>query len=159
LPAAEPAVALDNRRFVMDAVRGMQHELSIDELLERERATLHRLHPNEAHEAMLRGAVMIDTRSHEQRVQGGVVPGAIRIHRNVLEWRADPRSGFSDSRIVECSGEVIVMCQQGFSSSLAAATLLRLGVRSATDLIGGFEAWAAAGLPVAPLEPDPIGME
>lgn len=130
----------------------MEHELTIDELLEHDRSLLRRLDPHEAHEAMQRGAVLIDTRSHEQRVAGGVVPGAIRIHRNVLEWRADGRSGFSDPRIAECTAEVIVMCQQGYSSSLAAATLQRLGVRSATDLIGGFEAWVEAGLPVAPIE-------
>ncbi|MDX6594412.1 MAG: hypothetical protein QOJ13_3608 [Gaiellales bacterium] len=160
--AAHPLDAgrvLDNWRRVMDAVRGMSHEFTIDELLERERALLRRLHPHEAHEAMGRGAVMIDTRSHEQRLEGGVVPGTIRIHRNVLEWRADPTSGFANARIVGCMGEVIVLCQQGYSSSLAAASLQRIGVRSATDVIGGFEAWVDAGLPVAPLEPGPAGME
>lgn len=133
----------------------IEHETTIGELLERERATIRRLEPLEALEAMRRGAVMIDTRSHEQRVEGGVVPGAIRIHRNVLEWRADRSSGYSDPRIVDCKAEVIVMCQQGYSSSLAAATLKRVGVRTATDLVGGFEAWVAAGLPVEALEPAP----
>jgi rhodanese-related sulfurtransferase len=151
--------ALDNWRGVMDAVRAMSHELTIDELLARERALLRRLHPHEACEAMSRGAVMIDTRSYEQRLEGGVVPGSIRVHRNVLEWRADPTSGFANDLIVGCTGEVIVMCQQGYSSSLAAATLQRLGVRSATDLIGGFEAWVEAGLPVAPLDPERAGIE
>ena len=121
---------------------------SIDDLLAEARSRYRQLQPAEAREAMERGAVMLDTRSHEQRVAGGLVPGAIRIHRNVLEWRVDPASGYQDPRIAAATGEVIVMCQQGYSSTLAAETLLRLGVDRATDLAGGFEAWAAAGLPV-----------
>ena len=100
---------------------------------------------------MERGAVILDTRSHEQRVAG--LCRAIRIHRNMLEWRVDPSSGYQDPRIAAATGEVIVMCQQGYSSTLAAETLLRLGIDRATDLAGGFEAWAAAGLPVEPYRP------
>jgi len=101
------------------------------------------------------GGVIVDTRSHEQRAAGGIVPGSIRVHRNVLEWRVDPRSGWYDKRFAVYSGPVIVMCQQGYSSSLAAATLQRLGFDRATDMVGGFEAWAAAGLPVEPLGAEP----
>jgi rhodanese-related sulfurtransferase/catechol 2,3-dioxygenase-like lactoylglutathione lyase family enzyme len=123
---------------------------SIDEMLAEARSRYRQLGPAEALEAMGRGAVLIDTRSHEQRVAGGLIPGAIRIHRNVLEWRVDPQSGYADPRVTAATAEVIVMCQQGYSSTLAAETLLRLGVGRATDLAGGFEAWAAAGLPVEP---------
>jgi rhodanese-related sulfurtransferase len=124
----------------------------IDRLLERERRLLRRLSPAESLDAASAGGLIIDTRSHEQRMAGGVVPGSLRIHRNVLEWRVDPSSGYQDPRIAACEGPLIVMCQQGYSSSLAAATLQRLGVDRATDMIGGFEAWTAAGLPTEPLD-------
>ena len=127
----------------------------IDRLLGRERRLLRRLDPHQADEAVRAGGVIVDTRSHEQRVAGGVVPGSIRVHRNVLEWRVDPSSGWYDERFAVYSGPVIVMCQQGYSSSLAAATLQRLGFDRATDMAGGFEAWAAAGLPVQPLGAEP----
>jgi rhodanese-related sulfurtransferase len=127
-------------------------ELSpIDRLVEEDRKLLRRLEPHEADAAVREGGVIIDTRSHEQRVAGGVIPGSIRIHRNVLEWRVDPSSGWFDERLAPYDGPVIVMCHEGYSSSLAAATLQRLGFSRATDLAGGFEAWAAAGLPVEPL--------
>ena len=126
---------------------------TLDDLLAQARMRYRQLAPAEALAAMSRGAVMLDTRSHEQRVAGGLVPGAIRIHRNVLEWRVDPDSGHQDPRIAAATGEVIVMCQQGYSSTLAVETLLRLGVDRATDLAGGFEAWSAAGLPVEPHRP------
>jgi rhodanese-related sulfurtransferase len=128
----------------------------IDRLLGQERLLLQRLDPRQAEEAVRAGGVIVDTRSHEQRVAGGIVPGSIRVHRNVLEWRVDPSSAWYDERFAVYSGPVIVMCQQGYSSSLAAATLQRLGFDRATDMVGGFEAWAAAGLPVQllPAEPD-----
>ena len=103
--------------------------------------------------------MIVDTRSHEQRVSGGVVPGAIRIHRNVLEWRVDPSSPWCDPRFAGHTGPLIVMCQQGYSSTLAAATLQRLGLRNATDMIGGFEAGWPTGLPVEPFQgSDPSGV-
>jgi rhodanese-related sulfurtransferase len=125
----------------------------IDRLLAEERRLLDRLDPQEAFDAVReRGGVIVDTRSHEQRLAGGVIPGAIRIHRNVLEWRVDPSSGWFDQRFATFDGPVIVMCHEGYSSSLAAATLQRLGMTRATDMAGGFEAWAAAGLPVEPFD-------
>jgi rhodanese-related sulfurtransferase len=124
---------------------------AIDRLLDQERRLLARLQPAEALAAAAAGGLIIDTRSHEQRLAGGVVPGAMRIHRNVLEWRVDPSSAYRDPRVAACDGPLIVMCQQGYSSSLAAATLQRLGVSQATDMVGGFEAWVAAGLPTEPL--------
>jgi len=127
----------------------------IDRLVDQERRLLRRLDPHQAEDAVRAGGVIVDTRSHEQRAAGGIVPGSIRVHRNVLEWRVDPRSGWYDKRFAVYSGPVIVMCQQGYSSSLAAATLQRLGFDRATDMVGGFEAWTAAGLPVEPLGAEP----
>ncbi|MDX6523392.1 MAG: hypothetical protein QOI17_905 [Gaiellales bacterium] len=124
---------------------------AIDRLLDQERRLLARLQPAEALAAAAAGGLIIDTRSHEQRLAGGVVPEAVRIHRNVLEWRVDPSSAHRDPRVAACDGPLIVMCQQGYSSSLAAATLQRLGVSQATDMVGGFEAWVAAGLSTEPL--------
>jgi rhodanese-related sulfurtransferase len=129
-------------------------KLTIDELLERERSLLQRLDPASAYEAIRRGGVLIDIRTHEQRVSTGVVPGALRIERNVLEWRADPSSGHQDARLAASKGPWIVMCDEGYASSLAAATLQRLGLTNATDLVGGFVAWKAAGLPTAPFDDD-----
>lgn len=123
----------------------------IDRLVEDERRLLERLTPEQARDAVAAGGVIVDTRSHEQRVAGGAVPGAVRIHRNVLEWRADPTSGYEDPRLTAATGPIVIMCEQGYASSLAAATLKRLGVDRATDMIGGFEAWVAAGLPTEPV--------
>ncbi|MFL6048608.1 MAG: rhodanese-like domain-containing protein [Gaiellales bacterium] len=127
----------------------------IDRLLEQERLLLRRLEPRQAEQAVRAGGVIVDTRSHEQRAAGGIVPGSIRVHRNVLEWRVDPTSAWFDERFAAYSGPVIVMCEQGYSSSLAAATLQRLGCDRATDMVGGFQAWSAAGLPVRPLSAEP----
>jgi rhodanese-related sulfurtransferase len=124
----------------------------IERMVEDDRSLLHRLGPREAEGAVRKGGVIVDIRSHEQRVAHGVVPGSIRIHRNVLEWRVDPSSGWYDDRFAAYEGPVIVMCQQGYSSSMAAATLQRLGFTRATDLVGGFEAWAEEGLPTEPLD-------
>ena len=107
-----------------------------------------RLTPEQAAAEQARGALLVDTRTSEQRAAGGQIPGALVIDRTVLEWRLDPTS---PSRIAEASDaaiRVIVVCEQGYSSSLAAASLQDLGLVNATDIIGGFEAWKAAGLPV-----------
>jgi rhodanese-related sulfurtransferase len=120
----------------------------IDELLAAARARLTRLGPLAVHEAMGRGAVLVDIRPAAQRAEFGEIPGAIVIERNVLEWRLDPRS---DARLPFAGSyhlEVIVTCQEGYTSSLAAAALQDLGLHRATDLAGGFAAWRDAGLPV-----------
>jgi rhodanese-related sulfurtransferase len=121
--------------------------VGIDDLLERARAGLERLTPAEARAAVEKGAVIVDMRPVNQRRDAGVVPGAVVVCRNVLEWRADPSSGHSDARLV--GRQLIVMCAEGYSSSLAAASLQEIGLR-ATDMVGGFEAWREAGLPVEP---------
>jgi rhodanese-related sulfurtransferase len=125
---------------------------SVDELLDAARARLDRVSPAEAAAAVERGALLVDTRPLQQRLAEGEIPGAKLIERNVLEWRLDPSS---DARIDEAVGHdvhVIVVCSEGYSSSLAAASLQDLGLRHATDLIGGFQAWRAAGLPVQAAE-------
>jgi rhodanese-related sulfurtransferase len=120
---------------------------SIDELLAAARARLTRLGPEQVRAAMADGAVLVDIRPAAQRAEHGEIPGAVVIERNVLEWRLDPRSdarlGFAGSYDLE----VIVTCQEGYTSSLAAASLQDLGLHRATDLEGGFAAWRAAGLP------------
>ncbi|MEV4703710.1 rhodanese-like domain-containing protein [Actinoplanes sp. NPDC049316] len=120
----------------------------IDDLLATARARLVRLGPHETYEAVHRGAVLVDIRPAAQRAEHGEIPGAIVIERNVLEWRLDPRS---DARLpfTHYGLEVIVTCQEGYTSSLAAAALHGLGLLRATDLQGGFKAWQAAGLPTA----------
>jgi len=120
---------------------------TIDDVLADARAQLKRVDPVQAHEAAGRGAVLVDIRPAANRAAEGEIPGAIVIERNVLEWRLDPSS---DARlpIAGYDLEVIVVCNEGYTSSLAAAALQELGVHLATDLEGGFRAWAASGLPV-----------
>ncbi len=128
----------------------MASRRTIDELLAQARAGLDRVEPHQARDAIRSGAVLIDIRSESQRAADGVVPDAIWIARNVLEWRCDPSCEAHDDRIGDIEQHVIVMCDEGYQSSLAAATLQQLGFTQATDLAGGFQAWRAAGLPVDP---------
>jgi rhodanese-related sulfurtransferase len=120
--------------------------VTVDELLAQARSRLERLEPEAAGRAMAAGAVLVDIRVESQRAADGVVPDAVYIPRNVLEWRCDPASESHDER-VPSDRQVILMCDEGYQSSLAAVTLRDLGV-DATDLDGGFQAWLAAGLPV-----------
>ena len=126
---------------------------SIDEVLDAARASLHRVTPSEAVAAVEQGALLVDIRPVEQRSRDGEIPVAIVIDRNVLEWRLDPASPY---RITESSSydrAIIIVCNEGYASSLAAATLQELGLAHATDLAGGFQAWRAAGFPVEPGRP------
>jgi rhodanese-related sulfurtransferase len=127
----------------------------IDDLLARERSTLQRLDPPAALAAMRAGALLVDIRPAEQRRRDGEVPGATVIDRNVLEWRLDPTSPHRIAEAGDPDRQVVILCNQGYQSSLAAATLQRLGLHRATDVAGGFEAWRAAGLPVE--VPPPAG--
>jgi rhodanese-related sulfurtransferase len=122
--------------------------MTIDDLLAEARRDLARIGPAEAASAMAQGAVLVDIRSESQREQDGVVPDSVYFSRNVLEWRCDPASPARDERVCDPSAHLIVMCNEGYQSSLAAANLKRLGFARATDLDGGFQAWRAAGLPV-----------
>jgi rhodanese-related sulfurtransferase len=126
---------------------------TIHDLLAAARARLERLEPAEALAAMRAGAVIVDIRSEIERERDGVIPGALFHPRNVVEWRADPASGHSDPALADPDRQVIVVCSEGYQSSLVAATLQELGFARATDLAGGFAAWRAAGLPVSPPAP------
>ena len=120
---------------------------TVDDLLAAARARLDRPDPQRAWQLVQRGAILVDTRPGWQRDREGELPGALLIERNHLEWRLDPAS---DARIPEATDHDvtwIVVCSEGYSSSLAAASLQDLGLRHATDLDGGFRAWPAAGLP------------
>ena len=123
---------------------------NIDNILENARRGLHRLTPEQAAAEHARGALLVDTRTSEQRQRDGAIPGAMVIDRTVLEWRLDPTSTDRIPEAADHDVRVILVCAEGFSSSLAAASLQDLGLRNATDVIGGFEAWKAAGLPVEP---------
>jgi rhodanese-related sulfurtransferase len=122
---------------------------TVDELLAQARATLpDRPSPAEALHAQARGALLIDIREDDQRRKDGLIPGAIVLPRNSLEWRCDPASRWRHPAITRRDLRIILICDQGYQSSLAAANLQQLGLVHATDLDGGFTAWAAAGLPV-----------
>jgi rhodanese-related sulfurtransferase len=120
----------------------------IDQLLAQARAGLSRLEPHHALDALRRGGFLVDTRPEFQRRADGEIPGAIVIERVHLEWRLDPTSAARIPQAVGHDIEWIVLCDEGYSSSLAAASLRTLGLHKATDVIGGFRAWRAAGLPV-----------
>jgi rhodanese-related sulfurtransferase len=121
---------------------------TVDELLDKSRRRLRRVTPQAAASEHAEGAILVDTRTSEQRERDGVIPGALVIDRTVLEWRLDPVSAWHVPEIDDHAMRVIVLCAEGYSSSLAAASLQDLGLVNATDVIGGFEAWKAAGLPV-----------
>jgi rhodanese-related sulfurtransferase len=122
---------------------------TIEELLAAARERLRRVDPDGARQAVAGGAVIVDIRAESQRERDGVIPGAHYVPRNVLEWRADPASDWRDPVVSDPDRKLIVMCNEGYQSSLVAATLNELGL-DATDLEGGFQAWRRAGLPVEP---------
>ncbi|HEY7722098.1 MAG TPA: rhodanese-like domain-containing protein [Pedococcus sp.] len=121
----------------------------VDDLVAAARAGLRRLTPAEAAEACDRGALLVDTRTAAQRARQGELPGAVVIDRTVLEWRLDPTGRWRIPELTSAEQVVIVVCSQGYSSSLAAASLQKVGLPNATDLVGGALAWIEAGLPVS----------
>ncbi len=123
---------------------------TIDDLLEAARTRLDRLTPAAALRAQLDGAIVVDTRAADVRLGTGQIPGSLHIPLSVLYWRLDPASGFDDPRVSDRTTRIVLVCAHGYSSSLAAATLHDLGFSRATDMVGGFRAWAAEGLPVEP---------
>jgi rhodanese-related sulfurtransferase len=125
---------------------------TIEDLLAEARTRIDRVSPADAASEMADGALLVDIRSESQRAQDGAIPGAIYHPRNVLEWRMDPASGASDPAVGGVERRVIVVCNEGYQSSLAAATLREIGFTRAADLAGGFRAWRGAGLPVEPVE-------
>jgi rhodanese-related sulfurtransferase len=114
--------------------------VTIDELLEAARARLVRVEPADLAAEIAAGALVVDIRPVEQRERDGEVPGAVVIDRNVLEWRLDPASAHRVSEAADHDVRIVVMCNEGYQSSLAAATLQDLGLHRATDLVGGYQA-------------------
>jgi rhodanese-related sulfurtransferase len=129
-------------------------ESAVERMLRLARRRLERLAPSEAARRLRAGDVLVDIRPEVQRRRDGELPGAIVICRNVLEWRCDPGSEWRDERVTRPGRRLILICNEGCQSSLAAATVQELGCRGATDVVGGFVAWRAAGLPVlGPAQP------
>ncbi|HEX2400403.1 MAG TPA: rhodanese-like domain-containing protein [Mycobacterium sp.] len=124
------------------------HQPGVAGELARSREGMTRLTPEQPRDAVADGVLLIDTRTERQRREQGELTGAIVIDRTILEWRLDPSSPTRIEEVTRADVQIIVVCAQGFSSSLAAASLRRIGLPHATDMIGGFEAWRAAGLPV-----------
>lgn len=132
----------------------MTGRTTIVDLLGAARRRIRRLTPAAAQRAMSEGALLIDTRDRADRVRTGSIPGSVHVPLSVLFWRLDPASESRDPALSDLARPIVLICAHGYSSSLAAATLLELGFDSAGDVIGGIEAWAAAGLP---LEPTGVG--
>ncbi|NUR00510.1 MAG: sulfurtransferase [Streptomyces sp.] len=126
-----------------------EQPVGIDELLERVREGYERIEPKEAYDAARSGdALLVDIRYAALRERDGLIPGALVIERNELEWRLDPQGSHRVPEATSHELRVVVICNEGYASSLAAASLHGLGLGRATDLAGGFQAWKAAGLPV-----------
>lgn len=128
--------------------------MTVDEMLGEARAMLNRLSPDAAFREMQQGAVLVDIRYLEQRIRDGEIPNAAVVNRNEFEWRCDPSAEWRHAMIKPNDYEqrLIVMCNQGYQSSFAAANLVRLGLKNATDVEGGMEAWLLCGLPVVPFK-------
>ena len=122
---------------------------TLDDLLAEAEARIERTTPREAARAIDEGALLIDIRAQDDRARDGVVPGALHVPRTVLEWRLDPDSEWRSPHVGGLDRRILLLCDHGFSSVLAAATLVDLGFARAGDVIGGFRAWREAGLPVA----------
>lgn len=120
--------------------------LTIDQMLENARARLTRIYAFETPKAIDRGAILVDIRPQAQRAREGALPGALVIERNVLEWRLDPSSSARLALATDHEVEWIIVCSEGYTSSLAAAALQELGLHRSTDVIGGYQALKAAGL-------------
>jgi rhodanese-related sulfurtransferase len=114
---------------------------AVDRLLERARERLDRVRPEDLDAEVARGALVVDVRPVEQRERDGELPGAVVVDRNVLEWRLDPTSPHRLDVVTSADQRIVLVCNEGYSSSLAAATLRELGLSRATDLVGGFQAW------------------
>jgi rhodanese-related sulfurtransferase len=125
---------------------------TVHELIEQAAARIERLGPTDAHAAMGKGAVLVDIRSESARERDGIVPGSLHVPRTVLEWRLDPGSDWRSPHAPALDRRIVLLCDHGFSSVLAAATLVDLGFARTADVVGGFAAWRRAGLPVASLQ-------
>ena len=126
----------------------MSDRQTVDGLLAEARASLARLEPIAALQAQRDGALLIDLRCGNDRAASGAIPGSVHVPLSVLPWRLDPTSPHSDPALTDPHRRVVLLCADGYSSSLAAATLRKLGFSLATDVIGGVNGWIAAGLPI-----------
>jgi rhodanese-related sulfurtransferase len=151
-PASEKAETLDQEWQVQrQKPVWPTGTLSIEQMLSAARARLRRLSPDEAFKAVARTkAILVDIRPDGQRAIEGSIAGALVVERNVLEWRFDPASSTRLPVATDHDLPVIVLCSEGYTSSLAAAALQDLGLWRATDVVGGFHAWRATGLPIVP---------
>lgn len=135
------------RALVMSRRRGarvvtVERRSTIDDYLALARANLDRVAPENLQAEVHGGAIVIDIRPTEQRQRDGTLPGAVVVDRNVLEWRLDPTSPYRLPLASDANIRYVLVCNEGYSSSLGAATLRQLGLRRATDLVGGYQAWA-----------------
>ncbi len=126
----------------------MAERQTIDGLLAVARSRIERLEPEAAARAVSAGAFLVDIRCGDDRRSAGTIPGSVHVPLSVLFWRLDPSSGHDDPALSDLARPIVLICAHGYSSSLAAATLRGIGFASVADVIGGFESWAAAGLPV-----------
>jgi rhodanese-related sulfurtransferase len=126
---------------------------TLDELLEAARKQIARLEAEDARAATEQGALLIDIRADVDRERDGIVPGSLHIPRTVLEWRLDPDSAWRNPHVGGLDQQIVLLCDHGCSSILAAASLVELGFARAGDVVGGFAAWREAGLPTAPSPP------
>ena len=132
-----------------------QARRDINDVLAAAQARLTRLTPSEAAAAVRDGATFVDTRSNDLRLQDGIIPDAIHVPLSVLEWRVDAASGHPSPALAGRTGRMVLICRDGYSSSFAALRLQELGFTNTTDVIGGFNAWVTAGLPVVTVEDRP----
>lgn len=128
---------------------------TLDELLADARARIDRLTPAEALAAVEGGGLIVDIRSAGARERDGIVPASIHVPRTVLEWRLEPDGAWRNPHLGDLDRRVVVLCDHGYSSVFAAAILVELVYTRAADVAGGFEAWVAGGLPVAPVPTGP----
>ena len=130
---------------------------TLDELFAEARARIERLEPAEAHAAAAAGGLIVDIRSEPSRERDGVVPGSLHVPRTVLEWRFEPGGRWRNPHVGDLEQRVIVLCEQGYSSVFAAGMLAQLGYSRAGDVVGGFEGWREAGLPIVAAPEPPAG--
>lgn len=150
-----PGRALDSGAVAADDpdVRATSTAATLRALLDAAAARIVRLEPIEALTAIRTGGLLVDIRSEPDRSRDGVVPGSLHIPRTVLEWRLAPDSSWRSPHVGDLDQQIVLMCDHGCASILAAATLVDLGFTRAGDVIGGFAAWRAAGLPSVPAQP------
>jgi rhodanese-related sulfurtransferase len=132
----------------MDAANVTVCRITVEQLLLHARSGLRRRTPEQALAEQADGLRLVDIRSDAQRAEDGVIPGAVHVPRNVLEWRLDPACPYRDPDLGRRESRIALICNEGYQSSLAAAIVRRFGLREVTDVVGGFHAWRAAGLPV-----------